>query len=272
MQHRPAPRADVAVVAVGVPATTNRSVSRAQWCRSALLQRQLPRRSVREFCCPRRGNGIVGSVTPEQFRERCPTIWHVAPAGAWDLIRVDGLRTAQQLIAAADLDRDTRQELLATPRRTAMTLTVGSGHVTLRDQEPLLRVKDLQSRLNDGLEVADWIRILNSRVYLFTDRAAQKKLLDRYVERDGAQDVLTISPLKLLTTAASRLELSGQNAGAIARKVGPYKGLDTFVSLARFPDKKPAEITVVDGLGVDELDVVVRAERHQRQGPPTRLN
>jgi hypothetical protein len=64
--------------------------------------------------------------------------------------------------------------------------------------------------------------------------------------------------------AGPRIELAAQNTGAIARKAGPQKGLDTFMPLARFPDRKPAEVTVVDGL--DDLSVVVRAERHRANG------
>ncbi len=173
-------------------------------------------------------------VTPERFLARCPTIWHVAAGGAWDIIKVLGLRTAQQLIVQADLDSDTREELLTTPRRVAVPLTVDGAKVTLRDQGPLCGVRNLRSKLHDGLEVADWIRILNARVYFFTDRAARQKILQKYVALDGAQDVLTISPLRLLTTAGPRLKLSDRNTGAIARKAEPYKGINTFVSVARF--------------------------------------
>jgi hypothetical protein len=86
-----------------------------------------------------------------------------------------------------------------------------------------------------------------------------RTLLDKYVQRDGAQDVLTLSPMRLLKAAGPRIELAAQNTGAIARQTGPQKGKDTFLSVSRFPDRKPSEVTVVDGL--DDLAVVSRAER-----------
>jgi hypothetical protein len=203
-------------------------------------------------------------VTPEQFTTRCRAIWHVAPSGAWETINVHGLRTAGQLIAAADLDAATRERLQTTPRRESERLRVDGREIALRDQGRLFTRKDLSTVLADGIDVADWIRLLNRRVYLFTDRAAKDTLLEKYVERDGAQDVLTFSPTRLLAYAGQRLELADQNTGAIARRPGPQKHFDTFLPVSRFPDKKPKEVTVVDG--IDDLTVVVRAERYHRGG------
>jgi hypothetical protein len=208
-------------------------------------------------------------MTPEQFTSRCRSLWHIGPAGSWSRISELGFRTAEQLIRAADLDEEARARLLAEPRRAAVTLRVDGGEVVLRDQGRLFGRADLTTVLGDGLTVADWVGLLNRRVYFFTDGSAMRTLRDKYVQLDGAQDVLTLSPLRLLQAARSQLELSAQNTGAIARVKGPQKGRDTFLSLVRFPDRKPAEVTVVDGL--DDLSVVVSAERHHRDGTIERL-
>ena len=60
------------------------------------------------------------AVQRHEFLERCPRLWHVAPAGAWEQIRRSGLRTAEQLILAADLDEALRSSLLGSPRPTAV--------------------------------------------------------------------------------------------------------------------------------------------------------
>lgn len=200
-------------------------------------------------------------MTPDQFLARCKQIWHVAPAGAWASMATGGLRTAHQLIEAADLDENERQQLLTSPRSKETRLTVAGQPVLLRDQEPLLRA-DLHSLLEPGLTVSDWVRTLNQRVYLFTDPVAMRKMLDKYVERDGAQEVLTFSPRRLLDAARSEIALSAQNSGAVARRSDPYKGRDTFLSITRFPDRRPAEITVVNGLA-DLTGIVMRVERHE---------
>ena len=143
-------------------------------------------------------------------------------------------------------------------------MTVGGDNVVLRDQGPLFARKDLASILGDGLTVADWVQTLNRRVYLFTDESKMRTLLDKYLGVDGAQEVVTFSPRRVLDICRSRIELSAQNTGAIARTSGTQKQRDTFVSIGLFPDNRPAEITVVDGM--DDLSAVAFVERHHRDG------
>ncbi len=202
-------------------------------------------------------------MTPDQFLHRCPALWHVAPAGAWDTIKEVGLRTAEQLIDAADLTDEARTELLDTPRAEAVTLKVDGTGVLLRDQAPLLKAK-LSTTLADGVTEADWIRMVNRRAYLFADRAVLTKALEKYIAADGAQDVLTFSPRRLIDAARYQLELAVRNTTAAARRNDPTKGRDTFLSITRFPDRRPAEVTIVDGL--DDLASVVRVERHHPDG------
>ncbi len=198
-------------------------------------------------------------MTPEQFLSRCKVVCHVGPPGVWEHISKHGFRTAEQLILEADLDDQERQELLTTPRRESVHLKVKGEEVVLRDQGALFARKDLSSLLDNGLDVADWIHLLNQRVYFFTDQTSMQKFLDKYVEIDGSQDVIWLSPLKLLESAGLGLELSSQNTGAIARRSGTLKTADAFAPLWRFTDRKPVEATILDGL--DDLSPVFRAER-----------
>lgn len=198
-------------------------------------------------------------MTPEQFLNRCKVVCHVGPMGAWDRIAKHGFRTAEQLIMEADANEEERQELLTTPRRESVRLRVHGDDVILRDQGPLFARKDLKSLLDKGLDVSDWMHLLNRRVYFFTDEPSMKKFLDKYVQLDGAQDVIWLSPLKVLEVAGSHLELTSQNTGAVARRSGAQKTADTFAPLWRFTDRRPTEATIPDGL--DDLSPVFRAER-----------
>ena len=203
-------------------------------------------------------------MTPEQFLNRCKVVCHVGPAGVWDQIARSGFRTAEQLILEADLDDEERTRLLSEPRRESVRLQVDGEEVVLRDQGPLFARKDLSSVLDDGVDVRDWIQLLNQRVYFFTDQPSMEKFLDKYVELDGAQDVIWLSPLKVLEAAGSRLELTSQNTGAIARRSATQKTTDPFAPLWRFTDRKPTEATILGGL--DDLSPVFRAERCFRDG------
>jgi hypothetical protein len=202
---------------------------------------------------------ILQVMKPEQFLNRCKTICHVGPAGVWELISIHGFRTAEQLILEADLTDEERLPLLSEPRRESIQLHVRGQAITLRDQGPLFARKDLKSVLDGELNASDWIHLLNQRVYFFTDQSSMQKILDKYIQMDGAQDVIWLSPLKLLEVEGLQLELASQNTGAIARRSGPQKSAETFIPLFRFPDRKPAEVTALGGL--DDLTPVFRAER-----------
>jgi len=203
-------------------------------------------------------------MTPEQFLNRCKVICHVGPVGVWEQVTKHGFRTAEQLILEADLTEEERQALLSTPRRESVRLSVRGETVILRDQGPLFARKDLKSILGDGLNVSDWIHLLNQRVYFFTDETSMRKLLDKYLQTDGGQEVIWLSPLKLIEAAGLRLELTSQNTGAIARHSGAQKTADTFAPLWRFTDRKPTEATIFGGL--DDLSPVFRAERCFQDG------
>jgi hypothetical protein len=198
-------------------------------------------------------------MTPEQFLNRCKVICHVGPMGVWEQVTKHGFRTAEQLILDADLTEEERQSLLSTPRRESVRLNVHGESVILRDQGALFARKDLKSILGDGPDVSDWIHLLNQRVYFFTDETSMRKLLEKYLQIDGGQDVIWLSPLKLVESAGLRLELTSQNTGAIARQSGSQKTADAFAPLWRFTDRKPTEATIFGGL--DDLSPVVRAER-----------
>ena len=203
-------------------------------------------------------------MTPEQFLNRCKVICHVGPIGVWEQVTTHGFRTAEQLILEADLTDEERQTLLSTPRRESVRLSVRGEAVTLRDQGPLFARKDLKSILGDGRNASDWIHLLNQRVYFFTDETSMRKLLDKYLQIDGGQDVIWLSPLKFVEAAGLRLELTSQNTAAIARQSGAQKTADAFAPLWRFTDRKPTEATVFGGL--DDLSPVFRAERCFQDG------
>ena len=215
--------------------------------------------------------GHTCHVQEADFLSRCRSLWHVSPPGAWATIRRLGFRTAEQLIRAADLDESTREALLIEPRRSSRTLTVEGQQVTIRDQGRLFQRTDLAAVLDDDITVSDWVRLLNQRVYVFTDRKARDALLEKYVQLDGSQDVLTFSPLRLYEAARSRLELTSQNTGSIARRSGPQKGWNTVIPVSQFPaDRKPSEVTIRDGL--DDLAVVVEVHRFHADGSRERID
>jgi hypothetical protein len=212
-------------------------------------------------------------MTPEEFLGKTKSLTHVGPAGTWDRIRADGLRTARQLIDAADLDEETRATLRSTVRTQAVTLSVGGNDVVIRDQ---VLNPGLVARLGDSLTMADWIDLLNRRVYLHPDRVAMKKVTDKYVAASGAHDVLTFSPMRLVERVGYRIELADQTTSALGRpSAGTItRALDAFKPTRRFPISRPIkEVTVVDGIDADDIDhVVIMAERWHADGSREQLS
>lgn len=183
----------------------------------------------------------------ERFLSRHQVLWHVTTLGAWESIADDGLRTAAQLIAASDLPDDEKSALAQTPREEPVSLTVEGVPVVLRDQGRLLARKDASASAGDAV-LEPWVRLLNQRVYFFATRREMEPMLEKSLA-DGGHDVLQVMTRRLVDDVGLRLELASQNAGAIARTASAQKLGDTFRTVRRFDDRKPArEVTVVDGV------------------------
>jgi hypothetical protein len=75
--------------------------------------------------------------------------------------------------------------------------------------------------------------------------------------------------LRVIRLEGLCLELTSQNSGAIVRRSGSQKVADTFVPFSSFPNRKPKELTMVDGL--NDLTPVVRAERYFPDGHSDRI-
>lgn len=183
-------------------------------------------------------------MTPDQFKKWCPGLWHIAPGGSWEQIRAHGFKTAAQLLAEPAVGEEGHESTdgVAAPRRR----------------------RDVANFVGEPEAATKWVELLNSRVYLFASRAPMDKMLAKYVAVDGAQDVLILSTQRLLDAVRPSMQLSSQNSGAITRVPTPEKAAETFLPLARFPDKRPAEVTVLDGF--DAKGIVIRAERHYADG------
>ncbi len=210
-------------------------------------------------------------MTPAEFVKLCPTLWHVAAPGAWDRIRQHGFLTASQIIERSTLSADERQRLVSTPRRTSIELDVEGTPFVLRDQGPLLKKKDLDSILEEGMTTADWLRLLDDRVYFFAQRTHMEKLRDKYALLNDSVEVITLSPLGLVKAAGDLLELANQNTGAVARTKERYKTRDTFKPLSLFPARRPNEVTVRGGLPPSSLNAVLTVVRWHSDGRSERL-
>ena len=163
-------------------------------------------------------------MTPNAFAERHPRLWRLSARGSADPIRRHGLRTARSLARLAGHD-------LADARRAAaLRLTLPDGTpVQITDNAPLSEAR-LAAILDDGLTPADWMAMLNDRVFFWPDRRRGEANLRarRALGYDSEWHVFDTA--RLLAPAWDRAEIAPFNTGATVRGA-PRRGRDTFAPL-----------------------------------------
>ncbi|WP_281826453.1 DUF7002 family protein [Jannaschia rubra] len=163
-------------------------------------------------------------MTPEAFAARHPRLYRLSSAGSLDGIRRHGLLTARSLARLAG------QELPDTRRPRAIDLTLPDGtSVRITDNAPLSE-KRLAGVLDDALTPADWLGMLNVRVFFWpTKRHGEGNLKAR--RRHGyASEWHVFDTLRLLAPVWDGAEIAPFNSGATVH-VPPRRGLGTFAPL-----------------------------------------
>ena len=182
--------------------------------------------------------------TPESFAARFPSLWRLAERGSHEGIRRHGLLTA----AAAARRAGHALQPSRRPGFTDLALPDGS-QVAISDNLPLSE-RRLARALEDGLTVADWMAMLNDRVFFWTDRGSGEAHLaarTRLGRRSEWQEYETRS---LIASCWDRAEIAPFNTGSTVR-VAVRRGRSTF--------------TPLNGLDFDRWRAA-RRERGQKKG------
>ncbi len=203
---------------------------------------------------------------------RYPALWHCCFIGAWPGICAFGLHSVASLTelaaAPAPLRKHVVQELRTHPERLELP---DGHHAVLRDQAPL-RSRRLERHLKDIGE-ADWLALLNARVFLFNREPDVRRLLGAYKDKAEGQDVIKLKTAALLAACQGRVEVTTGNSGALPRTTGPSRGRDTFMPLATFPANEVGTIKEVTVLGgIDNVPALTSSViRHHSDGTKRRI-
>jgi hypothetical protein len=214
------------------------------------------------------------TMTPEELSSRHPRLFHVTFPGAWDGIRQRGLLPTSRLLDVFELPTEQRDRIERARRATAIAIAHPlHGTAVINDQLPMSETA-LADCLDDGLEPADWLSMLNRRVFFWCDEEGLARLLGARANRTRALDVLVVDTLGLARAYARKIELCPINSGATIRKPA-RRGLSTFtplleLSYAAWSQKRNTrdrirEVTVVDGVP-DIERFVLEVRRVSRQG------
>jgi Family of unknown function (DUF7002) len=172
-------------------------------------------------------------MDPAQLASLYPTLYHMAEDGSWPSIGERGLLSTQAIIDLYQPDEQARAAMLSSVRRTKITLTsTDLGDVTIRDQLP---AKFLEKCMYDGVDPAEFLDALNSRVFFWVSLHRLERLLNARYYRNLRHTVLRVDTAALLEEYADDVQLAPYNTGSMHVPTVPKRGPGTFVNLADYP-------------------------------------
>jgi len=169
-----------------------------------------------------------------QLLRDCPTLYHMAARGSWPLIQSHGLLGTRALLDLFEVQGPEREAILSHRRPDGVRLTHPRyGEATVRDQKPMSD-RGLESCLQDGMQPAEWYRLLNERAFLSLSRKRLLRLLQARPYREDEHDVIEVASAPLVEAYRDRITLAPINTGFTARYPAP-RGSGTFLPIADYP-------------------------------------
>ena len=163
-----------------------------------------------------------------------PTLYHMAEEGSWPSIREKGLLSTSALLDLYGVKGAEREGIEAERRPGSVVLEDAAlGRAVIRDNGPL-NARKLARALPPDLPVAEWLRLLNGRVFFWLTEDRLGRLLGAKLYRDKVHDVLEVEAAPLVAAHRARIELSPINSGVTDPFPAP-RGRDTFRSIADYP-------------------------------------
>ena len=208
-------------------------------------------------------------MTPEELSARHPRLFHVTQRGSWPSIRRRGLLPTSRLLDLFEITGEDRARLERVRRPSSVRISHAvHGTAVITDQLPMTEAA-LARCLDDGLVPADWLALLNRRVFFWADEAGLARLVNARANRGRPLEVLVVDTLPLARAHAERVELSPINSGATLRRPA-RRGPSTFTPLLELPydawrrqrggRDRVREVTVL--AGVPDIDRHVVEVRH----------
>jgi hypothetical protein len=169
-------------------------------------------------------------VNSAEFIDLHPRLFHMAADGAWPSIQRHGLLSTSAVLDLAGIDGDERVRLEQRRRLENVTITIDDSEFVLRDQKPLNETK-LEHCLVD-MTVAEWLRMLNGKVFLWPTRERCVQLLNARAYRDRTHMIVEFDTERLLEH--HDVTVSPINSGAVLYDP-PQRGTFTFSTVDEFP-------------------------------------
>jgi hypothetical protein len=186
-----------------------------------------------------------------------PRLYHITGPDAVSSIRKHGLLSTSRLLTVFDVQTAERESIEAQRRPT--NVTIGHpmyGEVTIADNGPLSEAALLQC-LDDGLQPADWMRLLNQRVFFWVDEKNVDVHLRASIRQHEERVVLVLNTLSVVKAYHKKVELAAINTGSTIRRPA-RRGVSTFAPAHQYTYREwqrlgggrdqIKELTVIDGI------------------------
>ena len=169
-------------------------------------------------------------MTPRELAERHSRLFHATPAGAAQSILERGLYSAKDILHHWEVEPSLSACYLTCRRRLPVPLDHPErGLIVLNDNAPLSETK-LAKVLDDGLTSANWLEMLNSRVFFFVSEAPLCRLKGARLNRERPKDVLVLDTERLALAYGHAMEIVPINTGNTNHQPA-RRGLSTFAAL-----------------------------------------
>ena len=157
-------------------------------------------------------------MSPDEFAERVPRLFHVTDRQAWPLIERHGLLSTNSMIDRFVRDPERADRLRSERRGKPVPLYEGETgeRAMLNDNIPLIFSR-LAGALDDGLTPVDWLQLLNKRVYFFPSREKADSFIEAGRRGGRTKLMLTFDAHSLATAHLDRLFIAPINTGSALR-------------------------------------------------------
>ncbi len=172
-------------------------------------------------------------MTPDDLAARHPRLYHLTDRDALDGIDRHGLLPTSDLLTLFGVHGAART-IVEGERRAAPVILRHAVHgtATISDNSPL-SIKALAACLDDGLTPVDWLRLLNARVFFWSDARSLERLAGAKGNRGRDRVALVLDTLSLARAHHATMELCAINAGATIRRAA-RRGRATFTPLGAY--------------------------------------
>jgi hypothetical protein len=170
-------------------------------------------------------------VTAEELARRHPRLFHVTAPGVGDRLGHETLMSTTALLARLGVAEAERLELTRKRRASEVSIQHPNHGVTVLNDNRPLSEKKLAMCLDDGLSPADWLAMLNDRVFFWADEKGLARLATAKMNCGRRREVLVFDTLPLILANFDRAEISPINSGATIHRPA-RRGHSTFAPLS----------------------------------------